>query len=173
MSKTQLKKELQGFTKEQLQEIILAAYDSSAKAKEYFEFFINPDANALMEKGLDIVQKELKRTKWGECKARISIIRKVIKEYAAFGVGAENHAKMVLTVLAMVIHKSTYYHLSEPLSKGMLGFASEYVTIAANNGFLEQAICNVGQVTDEYARPRIAAEIHRQIDSTVQKLKTL
>lgn len=36
MSKSALKKELAGFTREQLIEVILNTYDSSAEAKEYF-----------------------------------------------------------------------------------------------------------------------------------------
>lgn len=50
MSKALLKKELAHLDRDQLVEVILNAYSSSKEAKDYFEFFLNPDAEALLEK---------------------------------------------------------------------------------------------------------------------------
>ena len=45
MSKIKLKKELQNMSREQLLDIILNVYDARKEAREYFEFFLNPDSD--------------------------------------------------------------------------------------------------------------------------------
>ena len=60
MSKTNLRKELMTFTSEQLVEVIMNAYGSSKEARDYFEFFLNPDPERLMEKKLAVLDKEMR-----------------------------------------------------------------------------------------------------------------
>lgn len=74
MSKSALRKELDRMSREQLEQIILDAYDAKREIKDYFEFFLNPDVNKLLDKQLAIVAKELSRVKWGTSRARVSII---------------------------------------------------------------------------------------------------
>lgn len=171
MSKSKLKKELQSFSREQLIEVILAAYDSSSKAKEYFEFFLNPDADALMDKAIEAIRKALDRNKWGECKGRISHIRKIVREYGAFGVGVEKHAVMVLMAFELILEQSNYRYLSEPLKKGMLAFAAEYAVMAAKNGFLEEATAKIGRALTNLARPRVAFEVNIAVENALSDLK--
>ena len=49
MSKIQLKKELQTMEAPQLREMILEAYSARKEIKEYFEFFLNPDIEHLLD----------------------------------------------------------------------------------------------------------------------------
>ncbi len=172
MSKAKLRKELEDFSREQLVEVILAAYDSSPKAKEYFEFFLNPDANQLMDKVLEGMIKEVNRTKWGVCKARISVLRKAVKEFAAFGVGPEKHAELLYLAFRLILGQAYYYEMPDPLRNGMLGFAAEYVTIAARNDFIESATTNLEKAITDLARPRMAKMIREYIDTTLTNLKT-
>lgn len=43
MSRTQLKKHLTALTKEQIIEVMLELYDARKEAKEYLEFYLNPN----------------------------------------------------------------------------------------------------------------------------------
>lgn len=90
MSKAALKKELNTFSKDQLIEVILGAYSSSKEAKAYFEFFLNPDADALIQENIDFIFKELKRTKYGRSKGRISEIRRAVKKISDYGAADEH-----------------------------------------------------------------------------------
>ncbi|MDE5643478.1 MAG: hypothetical protein K2I56_08295, partial [Muribaculaceae bacterium] len=65
MSKAKLKKELELMSREQLIDIILNVYSARKEAKEYFEFFLNPDSDALLEKYRELVKKEVIRAKRG------------------------------------------------------------------------------------------------------------
>ena len=50
MSKALLKKELEKMSASQLRHLILETYEARKEFKEYFEFFLNPDAGKLREK---------------------------------------------------------------------------------------------------------------------------
>ena len=49
MSKAQLKKHLSALTKEQIIEVILELYDARKEAKEYLEFYLNPNDDQKLE----------------------------------------------------------------------------------------------------------------------------
>ncbi len=89
MSKAKLKKELQSMTREQLEQIILDAYDARTETKEYFEFFLNPDVPKLMAKFDKTLVKELNRMGWNTSKARVSVIKRAIKDFETLDPGPE------------------------------------------------------------------------------------
>lgn len=125
MSKAALKKELATFTREQLVDVVLNVYSASPEAKAYFEFFLNPDGAALMEKKLEAARKEADRTRYGYCKARVSVLRKLVKELEAFGVDQETVLTFVLEVFARLYVNSHYYYFTDTLVNGMCKFAAE------------------------------------------------
>lgn len=50
MSKAQLKKYIQGLDRAHLEEFVLDIYSDVKPAKEYLDFFLNPDVNMVVEK---------------------------------------------------------------------------------------------------------------------------
>ena len=50
MSKAQLKKHLNTLEKPQIIEMVMELYDARKEAKEYLEFYLNPDENKELEK---------------------------------------------------------------------------------------------------------------------------
>lgn len=96
MSKIQLKKELAKLDRDQLVQLILDLYNARKEAKSYFDFFVNPDVDALYEKYQKAIEKELGRSKYTKCTARISRIRAAIKEFASFDPGAEYVVNMMV-----------------------------------------------------------------------------
>ena len=57
MSKAQLKKHLNTLEKPQIIEMVMELYDARKEAKEYLEFYLNPDENKELEKFKKIVLK--------------------------------------------------------------------------------------------------------------------
>ncbi len=172
MSKSSLKKELVTFTNEQLVEVILNAYSSSKEAKAYFEFFLNPDVDALFEKKIDIIAKELNRTKWGYCKARISIIRGCIRDFESFGVGAEAVAKLMYSTLRMLVGQYRYLNYGEPLMKGVGKLTADYIAYAHTNGFASTALANINALASEegLGTPQMRAAVKKRALDTVEEL---
>lgn len=73
---------------EQLRQIILDAYDARPETKEYFEFFLNPDVDKLLEKLDAKLRKEFSRTKWGRSKARVTVVKRALNDVLSLNPGA-------------------------------------------------------------------------------------
>lgn len=148
MSKSLLKKELITFTREELVEVILNTYDSSKEAKEYFEFFINPDADKLLETKTQLIAKEISRTRrGGYSKFRISHIRSVIKGFASFGVTSEYVARLMSSTIAMLTGHYRYYHYTETQTKGLLKLVADYIMYCDAHGMLQTALDYINGLT--------------------------
>ncbi|MDE7153348.1 MAG: hypothetical protein K2O00_02735 [Muribaculaceae bacterium] len=111
MSKAGLKKELKQLDKDELIEVILDIYSLRKDAKEYFEYYINPDVDKLFRKYEDKIFKELKRVKkrfWRkETAARPSVIKRAIKEFESFGSGKEWTVKLMFSTVENALHISS------------------------------------------------------------------
>lgn len=80
MSKTTLKKQLNELTREQLIEVMLELYEARKDAREYLEYYVNPDEKKMYEKYQAVIIKEFFPAK-GRAKGRTSVCKKAIKEF--------------------------------------------------------------------------------------------
>ena len=80
MSKAQLKKNLMALTKEQVIDVVLELYDARKEAKEYLDFYLNPNDDAKLEEYKKIIYNEF-FPKRGEPKCRFSVCRKAISDF--------------------------------------------------------------------------------------------
>lgn len=111
MSKATLRKELRGMSHEQLEQIVLDAYDVRPEIKEYFEFFINPDAEKLLAKYIEKAEKEIyKQKRRRYCGARVSVVRGLVKLITSYKPGPETVIDFMTAVLERfgVIDRSFY-----------------------------------------------------------------
>lgn len=144
MSKTRLKKELSTFTNEQLVEVILSAYDSSKEAKAYFEFFLNPDADAFIEKKTEEIAREIRRVRRGRiAKFRGSFIRATIKGVADYGIGPEYVANLMYKTLVMLAEAYNYFYYSATQLNAVGKLAADYLRYANDHEILSEATANI------------------------------
>ena len=155
MSKAQLKKELQTLDKDQLVEVLLNTYSSSAEAKEYLEFFLNPDVNSLMDKKLKIIDKELNRTKYGYSKARVSVLNKTLKEFESFGVPDADVSRLALEILIRLLIEERWSNFSATLVTGTGKILGKAIVSAAKGGTLDQCM---KLIKDIYRNQKIGRE---------------
>ncbi|WP_341459999.1 DUF6155 family protein [Parabacteroides goldsteinii] len=80
MSKAQLKKHLSALNKEQIIEVMLELYDARKEAKEYLEFYLNPNEDEKLEEYKRIIRDEFFPRR-GEPKCRFNICRKAISDF--------------------------------------------------------------------------------------------
>lgn len=114
MSRTSLRKELIKLPKEHLIEVIISAYSANAVTKEYFEFFLNPDVEALCEKHRDLIVKEFRRTKYGRrSKARISSVKGILKKFASFEPGLKEVLEMYRFALLEALKADQYLYFTD------------------------------------------------------------
>lgn len=159
-------------SREQLIEIILNTYGSSADAKAYLEFFLNPDAAKLIESKAAVCAKELNRTKWGYSKARVSVLKQQLKEAAAFGIDNEHLAKLAYTILIMLLDVSQYYYFTESHSNAIGYFASEYFNYKAEDGEIEDAMKNINKIVNNFNSAH-CEKVKTAVADAANKLKIL
>lgn len=144
MSKLQLKKELVNMEKDQLVELILDAYSARKETKEYLEFFLSPDVEKLQAKYETAVSKELNRVRrGGYCKARISHIKSLIKEFASFQPGFEAEMDLLFYTLSYAMAAESHLHFPETLMRGIASLVRMLVDIADTNLAIDKTIKNL------------------------------
>lgn len=118
MSKIQLKKELQVLDKDGIIQMVLDLYSARKEAKDYLEFFINPDINARCDKARQTIAKELARGR-RDSRARISQIRKTIKDIATLQPDAEYVAELMVYAIETAFASSRILRFRNTLINGM------------------------------------------------------
>lgn len=155
MSKLQLKKELAALDRDQLIKVILTAYSSSKAVKNYFDFFADPDIDRLTEKHIKELTKEIERGKWHKSTARISRIRKSLKEFESLNPGVEHIRNLRLKAIELLINQSAVKQYSDTLINGTLKLIDETIVFADNNLIFDSTINYIRQLladTDDPTR---------------------
>lgn len=120
--------------KEQLVQLILDTYSARKETKEYLDFFLNPDVEKLLAKYELAVFKEMNRTRrGGYCKARISVLRKYIKEFSSYKPGFQNEIDFLLYIVCNAIMVERYVHFPDTLINGVASIVRELMDISDRN----------------------------------------
>lgn len=112
MSKTKLKKYLQTLTQEQIIEVMMDLYEARKDAKEYLEFFMNPDAKAALEKA----KKDVFRnyfTPQGRTRARVSTKtgNDIVADFIRLDTDPETVADLMLYHVEVMMSRLVLRHL--------------------------------------------------------------
>ncbi len=166
MSKTALIKELAKMSHEQLEQIIIDAYEASKETKAYFDFFLNPDVEKLHERKLAAVSKELSRQKWGYCKARVTIIKKAVKDFVGYKPGVEQVLTFMYDVLRQFGTADRFLHLSGPQERYIAFLAAEMIDYGNTNMYADFAISRLNSLIENteyrsYFR-RLVSEVYER-----------
>lgn len=132
MSKTQLKKYLKTLDHDQLVQVLLDLYDARKDAKEYLEFYMNPDIEATLEKE----KKKLQRnyfTSQGRTKARMSIKEgnDIISDFIKLDAPPEAVAEMLVYHIELLVSRMMMRHIQRETAwnsaVGMFQKAADYI----------------------------------------------
>ena len=89
-------------------ETVLELYDNVKPAKEYFEFFLNPNEKEMLEKYRAVIVNEFyPRGKFTEPKTRFSVAKKAIADFRALKPSPELLGDLMVTLAEMAC-KFTY-----------------------------------------------------------------
>lgn len=87
--------------KEDLVELVMALYDAKKEAKDYFEYFLNPNEEKAEEKCKTVLQKEFTKTGVRPPKGRISKCKKALDDFEALKPSMERRIEMRLQLAEM------------------------------------------------------------------------
>ncbi|MDE6445165.1 MAG: hypothetical protein K2K64_12230 [Muribaculaceae bacterium] len=112
MSKTKLKKYLQTLTEEQVIQVVMDLYDARKEAREYLEFFMNPDIKAALEKA----KKEVFRnyfTPQGRPRGRVSAKsgNDIVADFIRLETDPESVAELMIYHIEVMMSRLVLRHL--------------------------------------------------------------
>ena len=81
MSKSQLKRLLTGMSKEEVVDVVMELYDARKEAREYLDYFANPNEIKELEKFKKIVLKEFDDSISHNPQCRFSVCRKALSDF--------------------------------------------------------------------------------------------
>lgn len=158
MSKLQLKKELALMSREEIVQVVLDAYTARKEVREYFDFFINPDIDKLTEKTLARIDREISRSKHGRSTARITVVRRAIKEYASYDPGPEYVGNLMLETIRRILIREKYIYFKETFEKGLRKLIDDTVAYADAHAMVDTTLARLS----EFARdPNLATASFR------------
>lgn len=164
MSKTALRKELVKMSQEQLVTLILDLYSARPQAKEYFEFFLNPDEKELYKKYVKIIEKEAYRVKRRKLCARVSYLNACIKDFASFGVSASAVIDLTLHVASIILILERAYYMTDTLHKNGGKLIVAALARANDAGLFKETMQRIEKLLAiPQIRPGYAREIKEQI----------
>ncbi|MDE6086149.1 MAG: hypothetical protein K2G40_07110 [Muribaculaceae bacterium] len=151
MSRTSLKKELNNLSAPQLVEIILDAYQARPEIKEYFEYFLNPDVNKLIDKHNKIIDKEYNRGKWHNSKARVSVLNKAVKTFESFSPGNEAVIQILLREVIVAGVTENELNFADTHFNRVVKLVDRILSLSEEAGVLADSLTRLNQfVSDDY-----------------------
>ena len=128
MSKAQIKKALKDLSREELIEVILELYSARKEAREYLEFWADPDIDKVLDKTkTDIVKIFFTSPERARKKPATTALKALISDFKSFGPGPEMLCDIYLTVLEQI---SRWAECRNGLGlKSMIGYMQNYLEI--------------------------------------------
>ena len=99
MSKSTIKKLLQSMKKEDIIEMVLDLYSARKEAKEYLEFYAEPDEKGKLEEYKAIIQEEFYPKRRREPQTRFSVCRKAIANFKKLKPSADALAELMVSYM--------------------------------------------------------------------------
>ena len=96
MSKTQLKKHLQALPQEQVVDLMLQLYDANKSARDWLEYYLQPDDDATLKKYKALIHNEFYPADGSEPKMRFGICRQAISDFKKLKPRPESQAELMI-----------------------------------------------------------------------------
>lgn len=138
-----------GLSREQIIDVVLTAYSSNKAIKEYFDFFTVPDVEKLYERFARELTKEIMRGKYHQSTARISRIKKSIKNFESFNPGVERVRDLHLFAINMLVEQEKFKNYSDTLINGTLKLLNEAIAYADKNLIFDSTMQQVDRIIAE------------------------
>ncbi len=147
MSKIALKKELAGLSHEQIIDVVLTAYSANKAIKDYFDFFADPDVEKLYDRFMREITKEIMRGKYRLSTARISRIRKWLKDFEGFNPGVERVRDLRLATIDRLIEQEKIKIYSDTLIRGTLKLLNDTIVYADRHLIFDTTMGEIERIT--------------------------
>ena len=108
MSKSQVKKLLAGMSKEEVINTVMELYDARKEARNYLDYYLNPNESNELEKFKKIVLKEFDDDISRDPQCRFSVCRKALSDFKKLAPSTETLAEAMVYYVERVCEFSFY-----------------------------------------------------------------
>ena len=108
MSKSQVKKLLAGMSKEEVINTVMELYDARKEARDYLDYYVNPNESNELEKFKKIVLKEFDDDISRDPQCRSSVCRKALSDFKKLAPSTETLAEAMVYYVERVCEFSFY-----------------------------------------------------------------
>lgn len=134
MSKIALKKELLRMDQAALVQLLMDAYSARKEIKEYFDFFVDPNIEKLDARFHQSIKKEFDRMgRAGYCRAKVTVLKRLLKEYASFQPGFENEINLHEFMVRTALETERWANFSEGQMRCVAAVIKKMVELADYN----------------------------------------
>lgn len=130
MSKTSLKKQLALMERRDMERLILDLYDARKEAKEYLDFFVQPDIDAKLRRARTAIDKEAARVTRGRARPRVTRVRRVIKDITSLDPGAKPSCDIMTYTVERFCAVGSVYWIKESTARSFAKLMAETVRAA-------------------------------------------
>lgn len=148
MSKTALRKELAHLDAQQLRELVIELYEARKEAKEYLEFYVNPDVDTLLARFKAVIEKETSHAMRRRTKPRMSRLRKTVKDFSSFNPGPDYVSDLMCHTLEQLCAVGHMPSVKEPVQLSIARFLGETLTYIDRNGLFGRYIGRLTSAID-------------------------
>lgn len=119
--------------------MVIEMYDARKEAKDYLEYYANPDENGKLEEYKDIICAEFYPDGRRLPKARLSVCRKAVADFKKLKPSADALAELMLSYMENAIEFThDFGDMSEQYYVSVEGNFAKTVEFIAKNGLLEK-----------------------------------
>lgn len=123
---------------EELVELVMEVYSARKEAKEYLEYYLNPDIHSKRLKTLESITKELHRVSRRQYAPRVSRIKAEVKHFISYAPDDEMLCGLMTEIFEMMTEAANAHYFKETFQKGCAGFLSDTLTRIDRCGLLDQ-----------------------------------
>lgn len=166
MSKREVRKAIAALDSEGLRELLMQLYDKSKDSKAMLDFWANPDIEAKLDEHKALVDAELARRHRRVPAPRMSRVKAAVKRLAAFEVGDEAVAELMLYACQGMAATDSVW-LPESLHLSMGRFFAGFLEYAHRRGLLDDfmpRVLKMAQPPAGHYDDRVAVTFHRVLD---------
>lgn len=163
MSKTQLKKELVHLTSDQLIELIVDLYEARKEAKEYLDFYVNPDIEKRLDKARTAIAKETARKSHGYARPRMTRIRGFIKDIASLNPGAEPVLEIMTYTLERICAVGSTEWIKDTTQRSCAKLLRDTVAYADRNGMLGDFLPRIEKAVSDMKSPLLRSNEFKKL----------
>lgn len=135
MSKSTIKKLLKSMTKDEIITMVLELYSARKEAKDYLEFYAEPDEQGKLEEYKDIIREEFYPKRNREPKMRFSVCRKAVSDFKKLKPSVDSLAELMVSYMEWAIQATyDYGDLWEQYYDSVEGNFSKTINYIVDNG---------------------------------------